>query len=523
MPGPGFLNSPYRHKSKWRFTQFKTGVWQGQFSASYDETSDLACPQKSANSAYLWAVDDGILTKVLAFNRTTAAIAGEWTITGFTGVDVECLTSFTKAGQAYLVIGDTGDNASARSTFQLCRVKEPTITGSNGTISAPDVEVIVCQFPGGNVPSLKDVECMFADTLTGDLYLVTKRISPILLYRLPYAASYSGTQTLEYMGALTSDTTLNTISDTPSGNNGYVTGGCMSQNGEDIVLRSYTTFYGWKRRNRQSVITALQRAPDWINSELVIGLGFSRISPYGEPQGEAVCFDETGEYLFHTSELTASNNYQNPPLVRLPRVDSGAIVKATFQQGFSSYTGCTDTYIDQAVPGTSNAAALTLIADYDFSAYPTTSNIRMGLVKFDISSIPSTAIVVDAFLDMYCAVEGKGAQLHRMLVSWSDTSTWTSLSGGVSLDGSDAVATASCVIGDATGESAFIDAKTGLWRFPLPAADVQGWINGGHVNQGYVITGRFTDTTGDGVQLTSSKEATNASRRPKLTIQYYVP
>jgi hypothetical protein len=96
-----------------------------------------------------------------------------------------------------------GDNGNARATIAIYRIKEPVITGGNGTLTAgTDYETIVCQYPAGDVPSHKDAETLLADPDTGDLYIVTKRITPAKVYRLAHAASYSGTQTLESLGTI---------------------------------------------------------------------------------------------------------------------------------------------------------------------------------------------------------------------------------------------------------------------------------------------------------------------------------
>ena len=504
------------------------------FADAYDEISDLATPGLAANKAnYLWAIDDGLLTVVIAINKATAASAGEWTITGLGASDVESMASFVHSGtgQAYLVIGDTGNNANAVESrgagsgtdLRIARVKEPTITGSNGNIAVGDTEIISCAFPVANTPSHRDVECMIA-TSNGDIYFITKRITPILLYRLPYAASYSGVQTLEYMGALNNDATLNTISTTDSGNNGYVTGGAVSPDGKYIVLRSYTHVYGWQINTGETIAQTLARAPDTTNADLFIGRGVIRVSPYGEQQGEAVCFDTDSEGIYTASEKRAAYNWKNPALTYMPRVDA-TLTRASFQTGTGGYAGTTDTFVDSAAATTDNstgANSTTLISDYNFSVYPTISQDRHGLLKFDITAIPTNATVVAAYLDLYCGAEGKGVDLHKIKpsVSWSATSTYNSLGGGIALDNVDANSAYSISLGGDTGESAFLDAKTGSMRIPLPIADVQDWVTNPSNNQGYVIKGRLTDTTGDGMQFHSSRHAT-AGLRPNLIIYYY--
>jgi hypothetical protein len=186
---------------------FLQGTLVGNLSTSFPEPSGIARPNVAANSGYLWMEQDsGNPSAFLAVNLATMAASGSWTLGGISQVDFEDCTSFVKNGIAYLVMGDTGDNTSVRATIVLYRMPEPTITGSDGTISAGSIETITCQYPVANVPALKDCECIFADPATGDIYLITKRIFPAQIYQLPYAASYVGTQNLTYLGKLATDT-----------------------------------------------------------------------------------------------------------------------------------------------------------------------------------------------------------------------------------------------------------------------------------------------------------------------------
>lgn len=184
----------------------------GNLSTTFPEPSGIARPNVPANRGYIWMEQDsGGPNTFLAVNLTTMAAAGSWTLQGVSQSDFEDCTSFYRNGTAYLVMGDHGDNTSVRASIILYRMPEPTITGSDGTIGSGTIEAITCQYPAGNTPPLKDVECMFADPDTGDLYLITKRNFPALIYKLPYATSYTGTQTLTYVGKLATDTSATSL------------------------------------------------------------------------------------------------------------------------------------------------------------------------------------------------------------------------------------------------------------------------------------------------------------------------
>lgn len=506
------------------YTQwFQASVSMGVTDVSQDEISDLARNNLPANDAYLWAVDDGILTKVLVLNATTGAASGEWTITGFNGNDVESMASATVGGVNYIWIGDTGNNANSANSrgtgidVRIVRVVEPTITGSNGTITADNVVLVDCAYPAGNAPSLRDVECMLSDPATGDIYLVTKRISPVKVYRLNFALSYSGTQTLDYVTDMTNDATFNTISDTPSGNNGYATGGCITPNGQEIFIRSYSKIYRWKRTSGETIGAALARPYDNILTNSYTGGGRRFTSPNSEPQGESICTDRLGKNIYHTSEFVTAAAVGQPPLFRMSRLATTQTT-VSFQQGVSSYTGTTDTYLDSTNPTTSQASSTSLVADFDYSpSFPTISRTRQCLLRFDVSTIPSTATVTAAYIDFYINTEGLGIDLFKMLTTWADTATYNSLTAGVSTNNTEAASTASASIGDTTVGSE-LDTYVGFIRVNLPVADVQGWVTNSATNFGYLIQA-ISESSGDGLQLDSADSVTQ-SRRPKLTVQY---
>ena len=507
---------------------FKTGVSVGNLSTTYTEYSGLTNPGKLQNKDYLWAIEDGATNYVLAINRNTAALSGKWTVTGMSTTDVEDCTSCVVNNVPYLFLCDTGDNGNARATFNIFRIAEPTITGSDGTVTS--YTQIVCQFPGGNLPSHKDVETVLSDPDSGDLYFVTKRISPIKLYRLPFADTYSGTQTLEYVTDLNGDSTLNTLSTTYSANNGYAVGGNISPNGSEIIIRSYSSLYIWRRnKSKETIGQCLARIYDSILTHSYVGGGGNSsitaapkcLHPGQEPQGESVSFDYEGINMYTCSEYLANEGSSASayPLFKYVRVNKSPNI-VELQNGLNSYTGCTDTYIDSSAPTTDFSAAISLVADLDFSAYPTISRTRQVLIKYDLSSIPSNATVIGAYLNIYINTEGKIFSLHRMLSSWSGSSTYNSLTAGISLDNNDAVSTAEAIVGVTTSGQG-IDGYTGFIRVNLNVSTIQGWINGTYDNNGYVIVNALTDSSGDGLQIDSSESATQA-RKPKLVISYIV-
>lgn len=418
----GFSTSSQNQQT--RPPYFWSGVKVGNLSNTLTEISGLTPARRVENSNYIWAIEDGNLPRITAINKNTAVYAGRWT-TSFTTVDVEEVDSAVVNGQPYIYAIDCGDNGSSRSTFTILRIKEPIITGSNGTLTTgTDAEQITVQFPASNLPSLKDVEGVFADNFKGDLYFITKRITPILCYRLQHQETYSGTQTLEYLGALSNDVTLNTLSTTVSGNNGYVTGACISPNGTEILICNYRYIFRFTRNlETQSIIQALQTAPSTIETVIGQGNGLRAVQTNSLPQQEAVCFDKSGFDYYTCSEYVTDlgatvNNY---PLFKFQRLDRQPTIYS-FRDGESSYAGTVDTSLDSNTPTTSQATGTSVVADLDYSAYPTVSRNRQGLLKFDLSAIPANQTVVSAYLEMAIVNEGLGFALHKVLVTWTESS-----------------------------------------------------------------------------------------------------
>lgn len=498
---------------------WKNGVRVANISASYTEISGAATPFVAANSSHIWTVEDGSAANgVRALRLSDASNRGRFSLSSVTTVDGEDLASFMRNGISYLVVADTGNNANSSNSrgsgidVSFYRFPEPTITGSDGIISSGDIERIDCVFPSGNIPSLKDVECLLADPLTGDLYIITKRISPILCYRLAYASSYTGIQTLEYMGALSNDSILNTISTTQSGNNGYVTGGSISENGRRIVLTNYSRTFVWDRAYNESIYQALSRTYDHILTHSDPGGGDSCLAPNQLPQREVACLINNDIYMISEYVATEGSSSTRHPLWKLEGINSEPTVYS-FQEGINSYAGTIDTYIDTAAPTTDNSASVSLVVDWDGTISVHTRD-RQGLLKFDLSSIPSSSTVVGAYLDLYINTEGQGFYVYKMLTTWLETATYNSAFSGNGITlGVDCSSTFDAEL-PFTSVGNGLDAYTGFVRVNLSVSMVQDWITNPSNNFGIAL---LAHDDGDGSQFDSSESVTS-SRRPKLTV-----
>lgn len=191
-------------------------------------------------------------------------------------------------------------------------------------------------------------------------------------------------------------------------------------------------------------------------------------------------------------------------------------VTVTFQNGFSSYTGTVDTYIDAALG--SQATVSPIVID--------SSPEEQALLRFDnifgngVGQIPPGSTISSATLTLWTGTgandqSANAVNFHRLLNAWSDTGVWSNYgvapwntTGGIQNDGVDAVAAlAGTTTITTAATSANIDVTTSL----------QAWNASPATNFGWAILPTGTD----GLRLESAESTTSSnSRRPKLSVTY---
>ncbi len=175
------------------------------------------------------------------------------------------------AGETYLYLADIGANDNNRNERVIYRFPEPK-DGTTPT-NRQAIDAIQFRFPDGGY----DSETILLDPLTKDIFIVTKLLAKAKVYRLAYPQTINQLKDAEYLGEMSV---------------GYdLTGGAMSPDGSEIIVRAYSAIYYWKRKDNETVGQALLR-------------NYDRKLPYTiEPQGEAVCFDKDGKGYYTLSEI----------------------------------------------------------------------------------------------------------------------------------------------------------------------------------------------------------------------------
>lgn len=480
-------------------------------STNWQENSGVARSRLAANgigdAGHLWHISDSPANRFMAQRISDGAGRGEWTLTGASTSDWEDIASATIGGVDYLYIADIGDNANARSTVTIFRVVEPTITGSDS--STASYEAIACQYPAGDLPSHKDAETIFVDPDSGDVYIVTKRITPAKLYRLPHQVSYTGTQTLEFVGDIWTGPFTDDATGPSTG--GYYVGGAINDDGTLIVLKNYQDVFVFPRdKATQTIFQALSQPG--VVVEGYVGGERPSSHPNNEPKGEGICFLADDD-LITTSEYNATygSSASAYPTFRYAKL-SQAPTQVSFQEGVDGYAGTSDTYIwsKAANQGDDHGSDVTFVADYNSG-----TDERYGLLKFDLSTIPAGATIVGCDLYLNINTEGQFFELYRMFQAWDESSSYTSLGGLPAFD--DVVAAS---VPDARHGNYDTISGTGvIVQVKIPVATIQNWIDGTLANNGWVIYGT---TNADGLQFASSENATT-SDRPRLVVRYTLP
>lgn len=249
------------------------------------EASGLAISIK--NPGMIWAHNDSGHTNTLyLINTEDAAIIAQYRILGTVNIDWEDMeiTIDAESGEPYIYVGDIGDNSESRPVYSIYRFKEPVYSIEHSQQSfvswePEDFSRIRFGYPDGS----HDAETLFVDPLTKDIFLVTKRGVVSTLYVAPYPQDTNNAITLFKAGEFSFRN---------------ASAGSVSLDGEKVVIKNRQEIFYWERQQGESMVQMLERTP--VKAPYV-----------GEPQGEAICFDQDYNYYTLSEEL----NNTTPPIL----------------------------------------------------------------------------------------------------------------------------------------------------------------------------------------------------------------
>ena len=177
-------------------------------------------------------------------------------------------------GKSYVYIADIGDNDSKYPSVFIYRFPEPDLTGKTLPVrlNIDTVDKIELQYPDG----ARNAETLMVDPVTKDIYIASKENSVSKIYVARYPQSTLSATTLSPVVKLL-----------------FVkaTGGDISPDGSEILLRSKEVIWYWKLSTGTAVSAGLLTKPQH--------------APYAnnEPQGEGIGFAADGSGYYTDTEV----------------------------------------------------------------------------------------------------------------------------------------------------------------------------------------------------------------------------
>jgi len=232
-----------------------------------DEASGIA--DSKSNPGYLWVQEDGGNASQLFLLSYAGELKKRIRLKGIENRDWEdlVLAKGPESGKNYIYVADIGNNNLASTKFFIYRFPEPAMS----TDMVDDFEKISFRYPD---PDTHDAEAILVDNRSKDIYIITKRDTLSIIYRLPYPQSLTTTIEAEKLGELPF--------------NGVVSA-AFSPGGDEVLIKTYSTLYYWKIGNGGSIGQVLYTEP--------VKLGYKV-----EPQGEAISFKNDNSGFFTLSE-----------------------------------------------------------------------------------------------------------------------------------------------------------------------------------------------------------------------------
>lgn len=278
-----------------RCPHFSPGERVGQIrDPGLGELSGLAAGR--TNPEVLWVHEDSGNPADLVAVRPDGTVVHRFHLAGVTNRDWEDIAvgpgPDADAPASYVFLGDTGDNRADQPTFRIVRVREPEVPGGDAGARSDLAGAVVLtgRYPDGP----HDAETLLADPRTGDLFVVTKSAKGSSgIYRWPSPRPSSSPTTLQAVGTID-------IADLDGAIDRRLTAGDISPDGDEILLRTYTNAWLWRRGPGEAVTDALASIPCAVPLQI-------------ENQGEAIAWDASGSAYFTTSEGAAA------PIIRFDR------------------------------------------------------------------------------------------------------------------------------------------------------------------------------------------------------------
>ena len=175
--------------------------------------------------------------------------------------------------KSYVYVGEIGDNDGAYPLKYIYRFEEPLSDPNGEKQTIRNFETITFRLPNSR---RIDSEALFIDAQTKDLYIVTKRESPVHVYQIKYP--YSTKDTLE-------------VNETAAIPLFEIVAADLSPDGHGLIMKNYSHIYYWNNTTGKPWNELLKDRPEEI--------------PYQpEPQGESLTWARDGSGFYTLSEIS---------------------------------------------------------------------------------------------------------------------------------------------------------------------------------------------------------------------------
>ncbi|MFT3743115.1 MAG: hypothetical protein QM785_02370 [Pyrinomonadaceae bacterium] len=261
-------------------------------SADIIESSGITASKCQKN--VLWTHNDsGDEAFVYAIDESGASL-GTWQVPNVENIDWEDIASIKSQGKCYIYIGEIGDNKARRPEHSVFRIAEPAVDPSTANSSRKEpmttaaAETVNFSYPDAD----QDAESLLVHPTTGDIYVVTKRVSgPAGIYRIKPDFNGQTVQKAQKIGDLS----------VPAIPNGFLTGGDISPDGRRVIICDYTQAYEYVLPEGEKDFDSV-----WKQPGVSVDLGKRK-------GGESVCYSADGSSIFATSEG------KNSPVIEVKR------------------------------------------------------------------------------------------------------------------------------------------------------------------------------------------------------------
>lgn len=262
---------------------------------SSDITESSGIAASKCQPGVFWTHNDsGDDAHIFAIDKSGNNL-GTWKVAGTENIDWEDI-ALTRdgSGKCLIYIGEIGDNKAKRPIHLIYRVEEPNVSDAsrNSSSAAPlttaAASALSFSYPDNN----QDAETLLVHPKTGDIYVVTKRVSgPAGIYRIKPDFGTAEPQKAELVGQLS----------VPAIPNGFLTGGDISPDGTRLVICDYTQGYEYSLPKGETDFSKI-----WNQNAETIDLGKRK-------GGESICYAADGLSIFATSEG------KNSPVIEVRR------------------------------------------------------------------------------------------------------------------------------------------------------------------------------------------------------------